>query len=224
MSHYTEEPRFTIEQIDLLQRLRRSGMAKREILHALDTLERLEREHVQKFGHRHSYEGGGGGGGGVGGTGLGGASAQSSNNHSSSSHAPASSSTASVATQTVFHGNSLSPLSNNFDTSPPPTVTMPMPVMAPPAQNGRDSLVPVSNGTLSPPQYPVSTAPVRPFGFEPAEEEMDIDDKVEELMRSGGIYGIKGFLHILDIPDSVYTVFFNPIVFYVFQSLSYSPL
>uniref|UniRef100_A0A3B4EK39 Homeobox-containing protein 1 n=1 Tax=Pygocentrus nattereri TaxID=42514 RepID=A0A3B4EK39_PYGNA len=174
MSHYTEEPRFTIEQIDLLQRLRRSGMTKREILHALDTLDRLEREHVQKFGHR---------------SGPGGASAQSNNSHGSSSttgassHAPASSSTASVSTQTVFPGNTLSPLSNNYDTSPPPTVTMPMSLMAPPAQNGRDSLVPISNGTLSPPQYPVSTAPVRPFGFEPVEEEVDIDDKVEELMR-----------------------------------------
>ncbi|KAL6477415.1 hypothetical protein MHYP_G00132500 [Metynnis hypsauchen] len=189
MSHYTEEPRFTIEQIDLLQRLRRSGMTKREILHALDTLDRLEREHVQKFGHRHSYGGGGGGGEGVAGSGPGGASAQSSNSHGSSSttgassHAPASSSTASVSTQTVFPGNALSPLSNNYDTSPPPTVTMPMSLMAPPAQNGRDSLVPISNGTLSPPQYPVSTAPVRPFGFEPVEEEVDIDDKVEELMR-----------------------------------------
>ncbi|XP_037397954.1 homeobox-containing protein 1a isoform X2 [Pygocentrus nattereri] len=189
MSHYTEEPRFTIEQIDLLQRLRRSGMTKREILHALDTLDRLEREHVQKFGHRHSYGGGGGGGEGVTGSGPGGASAQSNNSHGSSSttgassHAPASSSTASVSTQTVFPGNTLSPLSNNYDTSPPPTVTMPMSLMAPPAQNGRDSLVPISNGTLSPPQYPVSTAPVRPFGFEPVEEEVDIDDKVEELMR-----------------------------------------
>ncbi|XP_072545139.1 homeobox-containing protein 1a isoform X2 [Salminus brasiliensis] len=185
MSHYAEEPRFTIEQIDLLQRLRRSGMAKREILHALDTLERLEREHVQKFGHRLSY---GGGGGGVGGTEPGGAAVQASNNHGSTATAggprrAATSSKASVATQTLFHGNSLSPLSNSYDTSPPPTVAMAMPVMAPPAQNGRDSLVPVSNGTLSPTQYPVSTAPVRPFGFEPAEEEVDIDDKVEELMR-----------------------------------------
>ncbi|XP_049319818.1 homeobox-containing protein 1a isoform X2 [Astyanax mexicanus] len=184
MSHFPEEPRFTIEQIDLLQRLRRSGMAKREILHALDTLERLEREHVQKFGHRHSY------GGGEGGTEAGGASVQTGNSHGgststsggASSHA-ASSSKASVSTQTLFHRNALSPLSNNYETSPPPTVTMPMPMMAPPAQNGRDSMVPLSNGTLSPNQYPVSAAPVRAFGFEPTEEEVDIDDKVEELMR-----------------------------------------
>ncbi|KAG5265363.1 hypothetical protein AALO_G00241580 [Alosa alosa] len=50
MSHYTDEPRYTIEQIDLLQRLRRTGMTKPEILHALDTLERLDREHWGQVG------------------------------------------------------------------------------------------------------------------------------------------------------------------------------
>ncbi|XP_078620326.1 homeobox-containing protein 1-like isoform X1 [Branchiostoma floridae x Branchiostoma japonicum] len=39
------EPRYTIEQIDLLQRLRRTGLSKDEILQALDTMERLDREH-----------------------------------------------------------------------------------------------------------------------------------------------------------------------------------
>ncbi|XP_028316569.1 homeobox-containing protein 1 isoform X2 [Gouania willdenowi] len=38
------EPRYTIEQIDLLQRLRLSGMTKPQILHALESLERLEPE------------------------------------------------------------------------------------------------------------------------------------------------------------------------------------
>lgn len=55
MSHYTDEPRFTIEQIDLLQRLRRTGMTKHEILHALETLDRLDQEHSDKFGRRSSY-------------------------------------------------------------------------------------------------------------------------------------------------------------------------
>ncbi|XP_053093706.1 homeobox-containing protein 1a isoform X3 [Pangasianodon hypophthalmus] len=173
MSHYTDEPRFTIEQIDLLQRLRGSGMTKQEILHALDTLERLEREHVQKFGLRHSYAGGTrGGGGGV-------SSHGSSNSAAPSSTAPTSSSSASVATQTVFHGGTPSPSPTSYDTSPPP-ITVPMGVVAPAAQNGRDGLASVSNGKLSPPQYPV---PTRAFGFEPAEEEVDIDDRVEELMR-----------------------------------------
>ncbi|XP_041089999.1 homeobox-containing protein 1 [Polyodon spathula] len=39
-----EEPRYTIEQIALLQRLRLSGMSKPQILHALDSLERLDQE------------------------------------------------------------------------------------------------------------------------------------------------------------------------------------
>lgn len=177
MSHYTDEPRFTIEQIDLLQRLRGSGMTKQEILHALDTLERLEREHVQKFGPRHSYAGGprGGGEGGVNSHGSSGSAAPSST-------APTSSSSASVATQTVFHGATPpSPSPTSYDTSPPPTITVPMGVVTPAAQNGRDGLAPVSNGKLSPPQYSV---PARAFGFEPAEEDVDIDDRVEELMRS----------------------------------------
>lgn len=170
MSHYTDEPRFTIEQIDLLQRLRGSGMTKQEILHALDTLERLELEHVQKFGPRHSYAGGTrGGGGGV----------SSHGSAAQSSTAPTSSSSA--ATQTVFHGGTPSPSPTSYDTSPPPTITVPMGVVAPAALNGRDGLAPVSNGKLSPSQYAV---PARAFGFEPAEEEVDIDDRVEELMRS----------------------------------------
>lgn len=176
MSLYTDEPRFTIEQIDLLQRLRGSGMTKQEILHALDTLERLEHEHMQKFGPRNSYAGGtrGGGGGGVNSHG-------SANSAAPSSSAPTSSSSTSVATQTVFHGGTPSLSPTSYDTSPPPTITVPMGVVTPAAQNGRDGLAPVSNGKLSPSQYPV---PTRAFSFEAAEEEVDIDDRVEELMRS----------------------------------------
>ncbi|XP_060789721.1 homeobox-containing protein 1a isoform X6 [Neoarius graeffei] len=174
MSLYTDEPRFTIEQIDLLQRLRGSGMTKQEILHALDTLERLEHEHMQKFGPRNSYAGGTrGGGGGVNSHG-------SANSAAPSSSAPTSSSSASVATQTVFHGGTPSLSPTSYDTSPPPTITVPMGVVTPAAQNGRDGLAPVSNGKLSPSQYPV---PTRAFSFEAAEEEVDIDDRVEELMR-----------------------------------------
>ncbi|KAG8005049.1 Homeobox-containing protein 1 [Nibea albiflora] len=39
------EPRYTIEQIDLLQRLRLSGMTKPQIIHALESLERLDPDH-----------------------------------------------------------------------------------------------------------------------------------------------------------------------------------
>lgn len=53
------------------------------------------------------------------------------------------------------------------------------------SQNGRDSLAATPNGKLSPPRYPVnSAAAARAFGFEATEEDLDIDDKVEELMRS----------------------------------------
>uniref|UniRef100_A0A3B5LNF1 Homeobox-containing protein 1 n=1 Tax=Xiphophorus couchianus TaxID=32473 RepID=A0A3B5LNF1_9TELE len=163
-----EEPRFTIEQIDLLQRLRRTGMTKQEILHALDTLDRLEREHGDKFGRRTS------------------SSSSSSGDHSSSSlvvvaAAVASSTTSkiSTATQTQFNnsGGGLSPSpSNSYDTSPPPG--------PPPPSNGRDSLAATPNGKLSPPRYPVNSAAAsRAFGFEAAEEDLDVDDKVEELMR-----------------------------------------
>uniref|UniRef100_A0A672Q2W0 Homeobox-containing protein 1-like n=1 Tax=Sinocyclocheilus grahami TaxID=75366 RepID=A0A672Q2W0_SINGR len=159
MSHYTDEPRFTIEQIDLLQRLRRSGMTKQEILHALDTLDRLDREHVEKFGHRHAHGGSG----------------AADVNHASSS-------TTSTATQTGYRSNGLSPSpSNSYDTSPPPMVPTPVPVVAPLVQNGRD-LAAMPNGKLSPPRFAVSNTS-RAFAYEHPDEEVDIDDKVEELMR-----------------------------------------
>uniref|UniRef100_A0A3Q3N3U3 Homeobox-containing protein 1 n=1 Tax=Labrus bergylta TaxID=56723 RepID=A0A3Q3N3U3_9LABR len=156
MSEFSEEPRFTIEQIDLLQRLRRTGMTKQEILHALDTLDRLDREHGDKFGRRTS------------------SSSSSSSSYGAStsdnSAAAASSTTSkiSTATQTQFgSGGGLSPSqSNSYDTSPPP------------------GLAATPNGKLSPPRYPVnSAAAARAFGFEATEEDLDIDDKVEELMR-----------------------------------------
>ncbi|XP_023662470.1 homeobox-containing protein 1 isoform X2 [Paramormyrops kingsleyae] len=184
MSQYTDEPRFTIEQIDLLQRLRRTGMTRSEILHALDTLERLDREHGDKFGRRPAYGVGEGGG-----TSAPGVSASTTS--STSTVAPAaSSSTTSAATQTQYpSGLSPSP-SNSYDTSPPPpaaAIVAPSAVpLAPAAHNGRDSLAATPNGKLSPPRYPMTpTAAVapRPYAFEATEEELDIDDKVEELMR-----------------------------------------
>ncbi|XP_043962730.1 homeobox-containing protein 1 isoform X2 [Gambusia affinis] len=220
MSDFSEEPRFTIEQIDLLQRLRRTGMTKQEILHALDTLDRLDREHGDKFCRRTSsssstYL--------VGGANSSAAktTATSFNNnatasatttttssssatcnggeggdHSSSSSslvvvaaAVASSTTSkiSTATQTQFNnsGGGLSPSpSNSYDTSPPSAV-LPSPVaLVALSQNGRDSLAATPNGKLSPPRYPVNSAAAsRAFGFETAEEDLDVDDKVEELMR-----------------------------------------
>ncbi|XP_053301929.1 homeobox-containing protein 1 isoform X5 [Pleuronectes platessa] len=226
MSEFSEEPRFTIEQIDLLQRLRRSGMTKQEILHALDTLDRLDREHGDKFGRRTSSSSSSSSSYGVGG-------ASTCNNNSASnttttfnnnntasatttssvtcngnsgaisnversagvhSAAAATSTTSKISTATQTQlgssgGLSLSP-SNSYDTSPPPGPPPPSAILPSPvslvalSQNGRDSLAATPNGKLSPPRYPVnSAAAARAFGFEATEEDLDIDDKVEEMIR-----------------------------------------
>ncbi|XP_061610636.1 homeobox-containing protein 1 isoform X4 [Phyllopteryx taeniolatus] len=215
MSDFSEEPRFTIEQIDLLQRLRRSGMTKQEILHALETLDRLDREHGDKFGRRTSSSSSSSSSYMVGGT-------NSCTNNSASNNTASATTTSSVtcngainngeasvgdhsattassmtskistATQTQFGSNGgLSPsLSNTYDTSPPPapppsSTILPSPVsLVALSQNGRDSLAATPNGKLSPPRYPVnSAAAARNFGFEAIEEDLDVDDKVEEMMR-----------------------------------------
>ncbi|XP_015201190.2 homeobox-containing protein 1a isoform X2 [Lepisosteus oculatus] len=164
MSHYTDEPRFTIEQIDLLQRLRRTGMTKHEILHALDTLDRLDREHGDKFGRRPAYGGGGGSG-----------TTTTTTTSTNSNNVAASSSTTTIATQTQYRGLSPSP-SNSYDTSPPPSA-------ATANQNGRESMSATPNGKLSPSRYTVNSVGARSYSFEATEEDLDIDDKVEELMR-----------------------------------------
>lgn len=209
MSDFSEEPRFTIEQIDLLQRLRRSGMTQQEVLQALDTLDRLDREHGDKFGHRPSSSssslshaaGGANNTSASNATSASPAAAASCNgsegnaaDHVAPPAAAASSTTSkiSTATQTQFGSGGLSPSpGNNYDTSPPPGPPPPSAVLPSPlslvalSQNGRDSLAATPNGKLSPPRYPVnSSAAARAFGFEAAEEDLDIDDKVEELMRS----------------------------------------
>ncbi|XP_051510286.1 homeobox-containing protein 1-like isoform X3 [Myxocyprinus asiaticus] len=166
MSHYTDEPRFTIEQIDLLQRLRRTGMTKAEILHALDTLERLDREHGDKFGRR-------------------GPSDSSAANSTTSSTTPTSNNPnkASTATQTQFHANLSPSPSNSYATSPPTILPSPVSLVAM-VQNGRDTLAAMPNGKLSPNRYPMnSAAVVRSYGLEGSEDDLDVDDKVEELMR-----------------------------------------
>ncbi|CAL9701170.1 unnamed protein product [Knipowitschia caucasica] len=147
MFQQCEEPRFTIEQIDLLQRLRRTGISQAEVLHALDTLEHLDRQHGHTAGHKASYM-----------------------------PPPAASCAMSTATQT---GSS----SAAFESSSPP---MPVPVSSP-IMATHNGLVAVTNGKLSPPRFPlgvVNAAVVPPvYSFEVNEEEMDIEDKVEDLMR-----------------------------------------
>ncbi|XP_054462079.1 homeobox-containing protein 1 isoform X4 [Anoplopoma fimbria] len=101
------EPRYTIEQIDLLQRLRLSGMTKPQIIHALESLERLDPDHRPP--HCDSQP------------------APSNATPSAAAPAPSSSSSsssslslASATTQTSgLDGAALSP-SNSYEASPPP--------------------------------------------------------------------------------------------------------
>uniref|UniRef100_A0A3Q4MEE7 Homeobox containing 1a n=1 Tax=Neolamprologus brichardi TaxID=32507 RepID=A0A3Q4MEE7_NEOBR len=164
MFQQCEEPRFTIEQIDLLQRLRRTGITQAEVLHALDTLDHLDRQHGHKLTHKPSYM-----------------------PPSSSSTVAASSSMTSTATQTSFPKNrlSLSP-NNNFDTTSPP---LPVPVASPNTITAvvPNGLVAVTNGKLSPPRFPLgvvsATVTTPGYAFEASEEDIDVDEKVEDLMR-----------------------------------------
>lgn len=92
----------------------------------------------------------------------------------------------STATQTNFPDNQLSLSPNNFDTTSP---SIPVPVVSPVvmAAVAQNDLVAVTNGKLSPPRFPLGvitgsvTAPS--YGFEASEEDIDVDDKVEDLMR-----------------------------------------
>uniref|UniRef100_A0A8C6TH27 Homeobox-containing protein 1 n=1 Tax=Neogobius melanostomus TaxID=47308 RepID=A0A8C6TH27_9GOBI len=158
MFQQCEEPRFTIEQIDLLQRLRRTGISQAEVLHALDTLEHLDRQHGHKTPHKVSYL------------------------PPSTLSASCSMST---ATQTSFSNSRplLSP-NNAFETTSP---LLPQPVASPVTMAAHNGLIAVTNGKLSPPRFPlgvVNAGAVPPvFGFEVNEEEMDIEEKVEDLMR-----------------------------------------
>ncbi|XP_077600097.1 homeobox-containing protein 1 isoform X4 [Stigmatopora nigra] len=107
------EPRYTIEQIDLLQRLRLSGMSKPQIVHALESLERLDPDSDPRPAHCDSHP-------------------TAPNNIVKTPHAnptaPAPSSSSSTSslsltsatTQTSgLDGAALSP-SNSFEASPPP--------------------------------------------------------------------------------------------------------
>nr|XP_061796530.1 homeobox-containing protein 1-like [Nerophis lumbriciformis] len=120
MFQQCEEPRFTIEQIDLLQRLRRTGIGHAELLHALDTLEHLDRPQRRDSTHRLSCT---------------------------------------AATQTVFPDSRLSP--SSFDVTSP---------VATAAQ---------TNGKMSPlPRFPLVG-----YSYETGDDDTDVEEKVEDLMR-----------------------------------------
>lgn len=98
------EPRYTIEQIDLLQRLRLSGMTKPQIIQALDSLERLDSDHRSPTCcDNHPAP----------------ASVTNAATAASSSSSSSSSSLTSATTQTPVIEASLSP-SNSYEASPPP--------------------------------------------------------------------------------------------------------
>ncbi|XP_055075246.1 homeobox-containing protein 1 isoform X4 [Misgurnus anguillicaudatus] len=129
------EPRYTIEQIDLLQRLRLSGMTKPQIIQALESLERLDPDHRTQYFNNHT--------------------APSDAPTSAAPAAPSSSSSSSssltsATTQTPVMDSALSP-SNSYEASPPPL-------------------------------YP-SSGVQRSFSYELAEEDWDLEEKVEEYMR-----------------------------------------
>lgn len=130
------EPRYTIEQIDLLQRLRLSGLTKPQIIQALESLERLDPDHRAACCDNH----------------LAPPSAPTSAAPAAptSSSSSSSSSLTSATTQTPVLEAALSP-SNSYDASPPPL-------------------------------YPPSGVQ-RSFSYDLAEEDWDLEEKVEEYMR-----------------------------------------
>lgn len=163
MFQQCEEPRFTIEQIDLLQRLRRTGITQVEVVHALDTLAHLEQKHGHKLPQKPSYI------------------------PPSSSAVTQSSSMTSTSTQTNFPDARLSPSPNtNFDTISPP-LQISAASLVPMAAVAENGLVAVTNGKLSPPRFPLGvvggSVMAQGYGFDTSEEDTDVDDKVEELMR-----------------------------------------
>ncbi|KAA0710504.1 Homeobox-containing protein 1 [Triplophysa tibetana] len=97
------EPRYTIEQIDLLQRLRLSGMTKPQIIQALESLERLDPDHRAPCYTNHTTPSG----------------APTSAAPAAPSSSSSSSSLTSATTQTPVMDSALSP-SNSYEASPPP--------------------------------------------------------------------------------------------------------
>ncbi|XP_038822070.1 homeobox-containing protein 1-like isoform X2 [Salvelinus namaycush] len=139
------EPRYTIEQIDLLQRLRLSGMTKPQIIQALESLERLDPDHRPPYcNDTHTANP-------TNDTTPTTASAPAPSSSSSSSSS--SLSLASATTQTPgLDGASLSP-SNSYEASPPP-------------------------------MYPHGVGVQKSLSYDiMAEEDWDLEEKVEEYMR-----------------------------------------
>ncbi|XP_061748263.1 homeobox-containing protein 1-like isoform X1 [Nerophis ophidion] len=170
MFQQCEEPRFTIEQIDLLQRLRRTGIKQAEVVHALDTLDHLDPPNGKASKCKPPPY-------------------APPSRSAVAAVASSSSSVTSCATQTDFPDDGLSPSANAF---PAGALLLPLPA----ASTVALATVPQTNGKLSPPRFPLSVA-APGYGFETGEEDVDVDEKVEDLMRrdSGVIKDeVKSFL------------------------------
>uniref|UniRef100_S4RPC3 Uncharacterized protein n=1 Tax=Petromyzon marinus TaxID=7757 RepID=S4RPC3_PETMA len=171
MAGYGDEPRYTIEQIDLLQRLRRSGMSTQQIVQAMDTMERLDREHGEKFGRR----------------GTSGAAAEPAGNFG----APSSSSTPSSWAQTQY-GSPTSSQGHMYEPSPPPC----NPSTTNHALRETPTALPherLANGFASP-RYsggsggtPYGLAHLRLCSFEASEEDLELEERVEDLTRRDSV-------------------------------------
>ncbi|XP_061819447.1 homeobox-containing protein 1-like isoform X3 [Nerophis lumbriciformis] len=155
MFQQCEEPRFTIEQIDLLQRLRRTGIKQAEVVHALDTLDHLDPPNGKASKCKPPP--------------------YAPPSCPAVAAAASSSSVTSCATQTDFPDDGLSPSGNAF---PAGALLLPLPA----ASTVALATVAQTNGKLSPPQFPLSVA-APGYSFETGEEDVDVDEKVEDLMR-----------------------------------------
>ncbi|XP_061876758.1 homeobox-containing protein 1-like isoform X4 [Entelurus aequoreus] len=146
MFRQCEEPRFTIEQIDLLQRLRRTGIKQAEVVHALDTLDHLDPPNGKASKCKPPPY-------------------APPSCSAVATAAASSSSVTSCATQTDFPDDGLSPSGNAF---PAGALLLPLPA----ASTVALATVAQTNGKLSP-----------GYSFETGEEDADVDEKVEDLMR-----------------------------------------
>ncbi|XP_075867304.1 homeobox-containing protein 1 isoform X5 [Nelusetta ayraudi] len=151
------EPRYTIEQIDLLQRLRLSGMTKPQIIHALESLERLDPEH-RPSSHCDSQP------------------ATTPNNSAAPASAQAQAPAAAAAAAATAPSSSSSSSTSSLSLASATTQT-----------SGLDgaALSPSNSYEASPPPlYPPSVAVQRSFSYDMmAEEDWDLEEKVEEYMR-----------------------------------------
>ncbi|KAJ3608974.1 hypothetical protein NHX12_023502 [Muraenolepis orangiensis] len=167
MERRAVEPRYTIEQIDLLQRLRLSGMTKPQIIHALESLERLDPErrppHCEPSAPSAS----------VGPTT---AAAAATTPAAAASSTTTTSSSAAPPAQAPSSSSSSSSSSLSLASATTQTSGLDGPSLSPSNSNGYEA--------SPPPLYTPGAGPQRSFSYDMlGEEEWDLEEKVEEYMR-----------------------------------------